>query len=271
VKTPVLFALTHRLRWQYQKDGSRSLALGRVWSGAGLRSVTPRTLRESVPKIVSGWRGDGLSSGTVNRRVSALRVALTAARAEGSLTFDPPPLQLLPESGRRERYPSRMEVALLLRNLRHFAPLSARLTRWLYRTGMRRGEALSLRVSSVTPSSPLTVRLVDTKAGVPRTCPIPSSVTSYIKRRIKARHPDTYLFPISPASFSSHWRTARQKSNLGEWFVPHTLRHARATELIRNGTPIPVVARILGHRDWKTTMRYTHPNLEDLTNAIERR
>lgn len=38
----------------------------------------------------------------------------------------------------------------------------------------------------------------------------------------------------------------------------HVLRHTAASLLVAAGVPIFDVARILGHKDMKTTMRYAH-------------
>ena len=46
------------------------------------------------------------------------------------------------------------------------------------------------------------------------------------------------------------------------------MRHTAATMMVKSGTNIVAVSRILGHADLKTTMRYAHPE-DSLKEAVE--
>lgn len=53
-------------------------------------------------------------------------------------------------------------------------------------------------------------------------------------------------------------RAAAKSSGIVSPVGPHTLRHSFATHLLQGGTDIRKIQELLGHRDLKTTMIYTH-------------
>jgi integrase len=49
----------------------------------------------------------------------------------------------------------------------------------------------------------------------------------------------------------------------------HDLRHTYASVLISNGVPLPVLQQLLGHADYKTTLRYSHLADQAMRSAVD--
>jgi len=61
-----------------------------------------------------------------------------------------------------------------------------------------------------------------------------------------------------PSVLQKAIRNAAQLAKIDKLVSPHTFRHSFATHLLQNGYDIRTVQELLGHKDVKTTMIYTH-------------
>ena len=63
---------------------------------------------------------------------------------------------------------------------------------------------------------------------------------------------------LHPSGTQKAVRTVARDSGMNKRVTPHTLRHSFATHLLEAGYDIRTVQELLGHKDVRTTMIYTH-------------
>ena len=77
--------------------------------------------------------------------------------------------------------------------------------------------------------------------------------------------------PIDRNNFRNRIFNRDVKDSGLKWIRFHDLRHTALTLMVRRGVLLPVVQKIAGHEDIKTTMRYVHVlgrDIEDVGNSF---
>ncbi len=157
-------------------------------------------------------------------------------------------------------------------------------------TGMRVGQALGLRHGDFVSRERL-VRIVPradnangarAKTHAVAEIPISAALCRLYSEYMHLEYGDLdsdYIFvnlwakpwgrPMTYAAV--HKLVARLRSRTGIFFTAHMLRHTHATDLIRAGVSMEVVARLLTHRSSTTTSRtYVHLDVADVRTELER-
>ena len=134
----------------------------------------------------------------------------------------------------------------------------------LYRTGMRIGELLEVKLEDIILHDQKILLYVGSKNYEGREVYYSSDAEQALKQWLRTRDKTKrYLFygrSDRPLSYVAAWQAMRKALEraglLDKGYSLHNLRHTFATEMINNGMHIEVLQQILGHQDIEMTMRY---------------
>ncbi|MFO8032650.1 MAG: site-specific tyrosine recombinase XerD [Desulfohalobiaceae bacterium] len=227
-------------------------------------------------------RKQGLSSSSLARRLSCLRVFFDHACEQSWLKENPARLmegpklpKMLPE------VLSRKEMESLLQQPELSSKLGVRdrcLLELMYAAGLRVSEACSLQLLDLDLQAG--VLKVRGKGDRERLLPVHHIALKFLQDYIQAWRPK--FRPMVHNLFLN--RSGRSLSRQGVWKMlkryalqagirrsisPHTLRHSFATHLLEGGADLRVVQLLLGHADVSTTEIYTHVNSRRLQQIHE--
>lgn len=164
------------------------------------------------------------------------------------------------------------ELLTQIKNVKHRTLLSL-----LYSCGLRIGEALSLRLTSIDFERKL-LHVKSGKGRKDRFVPLSETMIQILKSYYTQYKPKVYVFEgqnnaqYSAVSARQVLKRALKYTSITKHVTLHTLRHSYATHLLENGTDIRFIQELLGHNSPKTTMIYTHvstTSLEKIKNPFD--
>lgn len=245
--------------------------LRKYFSGMTLASITPRTITDYMHQRINS----GAAPGTVNREFRTLSKAMKLAHREWEWIRENPCLKVsaLRESNTITRYLTHDEEVRLLDVSKEY--LNGQMHDIIVialNTGLRQSEILHLQWSNIDLFRKV-LTIEKTKNNEPRTIPLNETVYGILKTRSRVVQMSGYVLttasgrPILRRNLMREFYKALKKAQIDN-FRFHDLRHTFATRLVQAGVDVYTVAKLLGHRDLKSTQRYAHHCPESLRQFV---
>jgi len=237
-------------------------------------------------KIIRRWIASlaeqGLTSKTINRKLSTLRTYYNFLMREGYIKNNPVVKVVRPKTEKKlPEFISEEKINILLDSDifdDDFEGIRDKLIiEFLYGTGIRRAELIGIKVSDIDTDK-MTVKVIG-KGNKQRIIPFLVIFKSLINRYLELRkeqNPETNHFFITKSGKGIYPNLVYRVVTKNISFVssvkkrsPHTLRHSYATHLLNNGADINAVKELLGHANLSATQIYTHNTFEKLNKIYK--
>ncbi len=138
----------------------------------------------------------------------------------------------------------------------------------MYTAGLRVTEASNVKTSDINFKKSQIKSFQ--KGGKNSLVAIPNTIIKQIK--LFAPLNFKFIYGNTPLSTRSvyDWVVKRSLLSAGKKISPHGLRHSFATHLLRSGSDLRVLQELLGHKNISTTEKYTHLELSDISEALDK-
>lgn len=264
----------------YQNDLEQFFAyLVSQFEAPALNKVTPLYIRSWLAEL----KEEGLSSKSINRKISTLRSFFKYQMKTGLLEQTPMTTVTAPRVNKRlPVFVEQKDMVTLFAYVTFSDDWKGRTERLVlqlfYHTGMRLSELINLKESQLDASQsqvkvlgkgnkerilPVSAELMQALLDYVQEKPIKESGIQqvFVTEKGKALQPrSVYAFV---KKHLAQVTTIQKKS-------PHILRHSFATHLMNNGAELNAVKELLGHSSLAATQIYTHNTIEKLKEVFQK-
>ncbi len=135
--------------------------------------------------------------------------------------------------------------------------------------GLRVSEIINLKITDID-SKNMQAFIERAKGKKDRYVNLPDTILGQLRAYFLEYKPKKYLFEgqygdqYSTRSAQNVFAEALKKAKINKEVGIHGLRHSFATHLLEAGTDIAFIQELLGHKDIKTTLRYTHVSKQSI-------
>jgi integrase/recombinase XerC len=238
--------------------------------------------------VVRSWlaslKDAGLSSRSVNRKISSLRSFYKHLMRAGVVVQSPMGAIIGPKAGKRlPVFVEEQDMAVLFGEVRFtddWEGLTDRLMlALLYHTGMRLGELIGLKEGMVD-SGNRTIKVLG-KGNKERVIPVSAGLVemleAYKEKKQSLDGADREVLLVGKKGKKLYpkyvYRAVKgylaQVTTIGKK-SPHVLRHTFATHLMNAGAELNSVKELLGHASLAATQVYTHNTIEKLKDVYKK-
>ncbi len=238
---------------------------------------------EDIQKFLQNLKEAGLSSKSIARKISSIRIFFRFLESDGKISENPAEILESPKLART--LPDVLEpeeVFKILESCKPDTPLKQRdraFLETLYATGMRISEIQHLGMDNLFLTENF-IRITG-KGNKERLIPIGKTAKRFLlnyiadgRERLKKGEMDRIFLNRFGKGLSRMgcWKIIKkytQMSGIKKHITPHTFRHSFATHLLEGGADLRAVQMMLGHSDISTTQIYTHIDREYLKVVIK--
>jgi len=229
-------------------------------------------LFEIAPEMIEKYktlRLEKVSPASVNRELACLKHMFTKAIEWAYVNSNPAKtVKLLKEPPGRLRYLVPEEIERLLDACSdHIRPIVIA----ALNTGMRKSEILNLRWKEVDLRN-RKITVINAKNNESRVIPINQTLHQELltlSEKDKGEHVFSDRNGQPYGDIKKGFSSALNRAGI-EDFRFHDLRHTFGSHLVMQGVDLKTVQQVMGHKDIKMTMRYSHLSPEYVQEAMER-